>query len=103
MSDSFANPWSIACQSPLSMGFPRQEDWSGLPFPSPGDLPDLGIEPAPPALTCRFFTTEPPGNVSLQNSNRQVGSTMLACLTSHNPVDIHGYDSLKKRINQVFG
>ena len=38
-------PWTVACQAPLSMGFPRQEYWSGLPFPPPGDLPDLGIEP----------------------------------------------------------
>ena len=44
------------------MGFPRQEYWSGLPFPSPGDLPDLGIEPASPALAGGFFITEPPGN-----------------------------------------
>ena len=43
------------------MGFPRQEYWSGLPPPSPGDLPDPGIEPMSPALVGRFFTTEPPG------------------------------------------
>ena len=38
-------PWTVACQAPLSMGSPRQEYWSGLPFPPPGDLPDTGIEP----------------------------------------------------------
>ena len=43
-------PWSVACQAPLSMGFSRQEHWSGLPFPSPEDLPDPGIEPASPEL-----------------------------------------------------
>ena len=43
-------PWTVACQAPLSMGFSRQEYWSGLPFPSPGDLPDPGIEPRSPAL-----------------------------------------------------
>jgi len=43
------------------MGFSRQEYWSGLPFPSPGDLPDLGVEPESPALAGGFFTTEPPG------------------------------------------
>ena len=48
-------------QTPLSMGFPRQEHWSGLPFLSLGDLPVPGIEPASPALAGRFFTTEPPG------------------------------------------
>jgi len=42
-------------------GFPRQEYWSGLPFPSPGDLPDPGIKPGPPALAGGFFTTVPPG------------------------------------------
>ena len=43
-------PWTVACQAPLSMEFSRQEYWSGLPFPSPGDLPDPGIEPGSPAL-----------------------------------------------------
>jgi len=46
----FATPWTVAYQAPLSMGFSRQEYWSGLPFPSPGDLPDPGIEPRSPAL-----------------------------------------------------
>ena len=44
----FETPWTVACQAPLSMGFPRQEYWSGVPFPSPGDLPDPGIEPTSP-------------------------------------------------------
>ena len=44
MSNSFVTPWTVACQAPLSMGFPRQKYWSGLPFPSPGNLPNLGIE-----------------------------------------------------------
>ena len=48
MSNPFATPWTVARQTPLSMGFPRQEYWSGLPFPSPGDLPDLRIESASP-------------------------------------------------------
>ena len=61
LSCSFATQWTVAHQASLSMGFPRQEHWSGLPFPSPGDLPDPGIEPASPALTHGFFTTEPPG------------------------------------------
>ena len=47
------------------MGFSRQEYWSGLPFPSPGDLPDPGIEPASPALIGGFFTAEPPGSARL--------------------------------------
>ena len=61
MFDSFETTWTAACQAPLSMGFPRQEYWNGLPFPSPGDLPDPGIEPVSPALAGRFFTAEPPG------------------------------------------
>ena len=59
MSDSFVTPWTVAHQTPLSMGFPRQEYWSGLPFPSPGDLPNPGIEPASPAMAGGFFTAEP--------------------------------------------
>ena len=54
-------PWAGAHQAPLSMGFSRQKYWSGLSFPSPGDLHELGIEPGSPALAGRFFTTEPPG------------------------------------------
>ena len=56
----FANLWTIVQQAPLSMGFSRQESWSGLPYPPPGDLPNPGIEPVPllsPALAGRFFTT----------------------------------------------
>ena len=58
---TFVTPWTLACQAPLSMGFLRQEYCSGLPFPSPGDLPDPRIEHVSPALAGRFFTTEPPG------------------------------------------
>ena len=61
MTDSFVTPWTAALQAPLCMGFSRQEYWSGLPFPSPGDLPDLGVEPRSPALAGGFFTAEPPG------------------------------------------
>ena len=53
-----ATPWTVACQATLSMGFSRQEYWSGLPFPSPGDLPDLGIEPGSPALQAYSLPTE---------------------------------------------
>ena len=62
-------PWTVACQDPLSMEFSRQEYWSGLPFPSSGDLPDPGIEPeslSSPALISRFFTTVPPGKPECQ-------------------------------------
>ena len=61
MSDSSATPWTVAHQAPLSMGSSRQEYWSGLPFPSPRDLPDPGMELTSPALTGGFFTTKPLG------------------------------------------
>ena len=57
----FATPWTVAYQASLSMGFSRQEYWSGLPFPSPGYLPDPGIEPGFPALEADALTSEPPG------------------------------------------
>ena len=57
----FASPWTVVYQAPPSMGFSRQEFWSGLPFPSPGDLPYPGIEPRSPALQADALTTEPPG------------------------------------------
>ena len=59
--DSFATPWTVVHQAPLSMGFPRQDYRSGLSFPSPGHLPYPGIQPLSPALAGRFFITEPPG------------------------------------------
>ena len=57
----FATPWTVAYQASLSMGFSRQEYWSGLPLPSPGDVPDPGIEPGSPALEADALTSEPPG------------------------------------------
>ena len=57
----FATPWTVAYQASLSMGFSRQEYWSGSPFPSPGDLPDPGIEPGSPALEADALTSEPQG------------------------------------------
>ena len=57
----FAAPWTVAHQAPPSMGFSRQEYWSGLPFPSPGDLPDPGIEPRSPALQADSLPSEPAG------------------------------------------
>ena len=60
MSDS-ATPWTVAYQAPPSMGFSRQEYWSGLPFPSPGDLPDPGIKPRSPAFQADALISEAPG------------------------------------------
>ena len=55
---SLVTPWTVACQAPLSVGFSIQEYWSGLPFPSPGDLPDPGIKPRSPALQAHSSPTE---------------------------------------------
>ena len=60
----FATPWTVAYQAPPSMGFSRQECWSGLPFSSPGDLPDPGIEPGSPALQADALPSEPLGKPS---------------------------------------
>ena len=58
---TLATPWTVAQQAPLPMGFSRQAYWSGLPFPSPRDLPDSGIKHAPPALACGFPQSILPG------------------------------------------
>ena len=72
MFDSFATPWTIALQAPLSMGFPRQKYWNGLPFPSPGDLPDPGIKPRSLAMQVDSLLSEPlgkPRNLPLDPSS----------------------------------
>ena len=79
--------WTAAQQAPLSMGFSRQKYWSGLPLPSPGDLPDSGIEHVSPPLTGGFFTTEPPGKPRgilrwSANLHRAEGSRKLICTQS---------------------
>ena len=68
----FATLWTIAHQAPPPMGFSRQEYWSGLPFPSPGDLPDSGIEPRSPTLQADALTSEPPGKPWCPNYNYSV-------------------------------
>ena len=78
----FATPWAAACQAPLSMEFSRQEYWSGLPFPSPGDLPNQGIKPmasASSALAGRFFSTEPPGNSKATWVSWKSKKTIFSC------------------------
>ena len=57
----FLTPWTVAYQPPPSMGFSKQECWSGLPFPSPGDLPNPGVEPMSPTLQAEALLSEPPG------------------------------------------
>ena len=57
----FATPWTVAYQASPCMGFSKQQNWSGLPFPSPGDLPDPGIEPGSPTLQADALPSDPPG------------------------------------------
>ena len=68
----FATPQTVAHQAPLSMGFSRQEYWSGLPFPSPGDLPDPAIEPKSPALQADSLPAESPGKPNCNNNLTQM-------------------------------
>ena len=63
----FETPWTVAHQAPQSMEFSRQEHWSGLPFPSPGDLPDPGIEPGSPTLRAEALPSEPPGKLNARS------------------------------------
>ena len=67
---TLATPWTTAGQAPLSMGFPLQEYWRGLPFPSPGDLLDPAIKPVSPVLQAASLPTEPPGKPSLDSVPR---------------------------------
>ena len=73
----FATPWTVACQAPLYMEFSRQEYWSGLSFPSPGDLPDPGIEPGSPTLQADTLTSEPPGKLMYSTVCLQIMTVLL--------------------------
>ena len=79
----FATPWTVAHQAPLFMGISRQEYWSGLLCPSPGDLPDPGINTASPALAGIFFTTEPPG----KPLSYMRAKSLQSCPTLCDPID----------------
>ena len=81
----FATLWTVAYQASLSMGFSRQEYWSGLPFPSPGDLPDPGIEPRSSALEADALTSEPPGK-----PGEKVGEWKTWLKSQHSENEDHG-------------
>ena len=85
----FVSPWTVAHQAPLSMGFSRQEYWSALPGPPPGDLPDPGIEPVSPALAGGFFTTSATweAHVLYQSSSKRISWTSVTgeLLNNANP------------------
>ena len=80
------NSMTVACQAPLSMELSRQEYWSGLPFPSPGDLPDPGIEPGSPALQADSLLSEPPGKPRFIGA-AAAAKSLQSCLTMCNPID----------------
>ena len=71
----FVIPWTLDHQAPPSIGFSRQEYWSGLPFPSPGDLPDPGIELWSPTLQGDALTFEPPGKITMYNTIHSIISS----------------------------
>ena len=89
-------PWTIAPQTPLFMGFPWNENFPGMPFPSPGNLPDPGIEPVSPALAGVFFTNEPPGTlpiilgyVILREDLTFLGPQLSSIFLAHTPGLVH--------------
>ena len=88
MSDSLQPPWTVACQPPLFMEFPRQEYWRGLPCCPPGDLPDLGIEAGCPTLQVNFFPSEPSGKppLSLNSLKRPTLHFVHPCCTAAHAV-----------------
>ena len=86
----FATPWTVVLQAPLSMGLSKQEYWSGLLFPSPGDLTNPGMESpflVSPALAGGFFTTEPPGKPIITISSVQFSSVAQSCPTLCDPMN----------------
>ena len=75
----FVTPWTVAYQAPPSMGFSRQEYWIGLPFPSPGGLPNPGIEPGSPALQADALTSQPPGKPPKFCIEKEKNLTLVVC------------------------
>ena len=98
----FATPWTLAYLASLSREFSRKEHWSGLPFPSLGDLLDLGIEPGSLALAGRFFTTEPPGKpqqsttIGFSNGEGSGNPLQYSCL--ENPMDRGAWEAAVHRV-----
>ena len=84
----FATLWTVAYQAPLTVGFSRQEYWSGLPFPSPGDLPNPGIEPGSPALQADALPSEPPGKlIYCVAAAAAAAKSLQSCSTLCDPID----------------
>src|SRR5574340_27629 len=91
MSDSLLPSWTIAHQAALSMKFSRQEYWSGLPFPPPGDLPKLGTEPGSPALQADSLPPEPPGWAG-SNQRRIQEERVSGLFSYHINSDCYSFD-----------
>ena len=94
MSSPFVTPWTVAHQASLSMAFPMEKYWSGLPFPSPREIPNPEIKPASPALADRFFTTEPPEKHTLL-CYRHINKDLLAFIFEEEIFCSHHLFSLK--------
>ena len=98
---TLSTPWTVTHQAPLSTGFSRQEHWSGLPFPSPGDLPDPGIKPRSPTLQADSLPSEPPGKPPqttkwYSNSTSEYISKVKEITTSKRYLHSHTYCSIIK-------
>ena len=78
----FATPWTVACQTPLSMKFSKQEYWSGLPCPSPGDLPDPGIKPRSPVLQADSLLPESPGKTKWMSKGKHKKRKQISIILS---------------------
>ena len=106
----FATPWIVAHHVPLSKGFPRQEHWSGLPFPSSGELPDPRTELISPALASEFLTTQPPkkpwpGNYPFYYNNTwlsQIGDTENIPSWKNEVLFLHLFDDTQKKMIKMF-
>ena len=95
----FETLWTVAHQAPLSTGFPRQEHWSGLPFTSPGDLPNPGIEPESPALQAYSLPLSYPGShswfISFHNKQVQFSSVQFSCSVVSDSLRPHGLQHVR--------
>ena len=94
----FVTPWTVACQAPLSVGFSRHEYWSGLPFPSPGDLPNPGIEAGSPPLQADTLPSELPRKPT---ATATAAKSLQSCPTLCDPIDFSPPGSTVLGILQV--
>ena len=104
VAQSYPTLWTVGHQAPLSMGFPRQEYWSGLPFSSPGDLPDPGIKPGSPALQADALTSEPPGKPTFVGSSKKQensGKTSNSALLTAKAFDFVDHNKLWNSLKEM--